>query len=348
MIASEPETFLRNEYVNEYVTSLTDKTILIAGAGGYLGTALLSSLYSISCRIVAVVHHRICLPPPATCDADITVRHVDLAQSSIWLDVLRETEPDVIINLAAYEHRRGSQQAPALDLAINTATVLELLEACRDLDIKPQIIQASSANIVGCPTSSLVNEDTPDHPLTLFAINKLSAEWYLRYYAETFEIPAVSLRFGNIYGPLPSQDSELESRVVLNNIMRHALERHPLFLYRNQHCVRDFLYVEDAVRAICACAATRKLTRGGKYIVGSGESHSLKEIITEVATQVESLGQPPVEVLFDADASLEPIEWREFVADYSRLRDDTNWNPHTKLRDGIDLTLRAFIGGQPQ
>ncbi|HKS09131.1 MAG TPA: NAD-dependent epimerase/dehydratase family protein [Pyrinomonadaceae bacterium] len=337
-----PQAFLRNEYV----ASLTDQTILIAGAGGYLGTALLSSLYSIRCRIVAVVHHRICLPPPADCDADITVRHVDLSQSSIWLDVLRETRPDVIINLAAYEHHRGSEHAPAQDLAVNTATVLELLDACRELELKPRIVQASSANIVGCPRSPLVNEDTEDHPLTLYAINKLTAEWYLRYYAETFAIPSVSLRFGNIYGPLPSRDAELESRVVLNKIVRRALDGHPVFLYRNQDCVRDFLYVEDAVRAICAGAAIKKKTFCGKYVVGSGEGRSLFEIVNEIARQVENLGRPPVEILFDADAGLEPIEWREFVADYTQLRLASGWDPQIKLREGIELTLEAFSGGE--
>lgn len=338
----QPEAYLRNEYV----ASLTDKTILIAGAGGYLGTALLSSLYSIRCRIVAVVHQRICLPPPAICEASLTARHVDLSQSSIWLDVLRDTKPDVIINLAAYEHRRGSQHAPALDLAVNTATVLELVEACRALNLKPRIVQASSANIVGSPISPLVNEDTPDRPLTLYAINKLSAEWYLRYYAETFDISSVSLRFGNIYGPLSSRDVALECRVVLNNIMRRALDGHPLFLYRNQACVRDFLYIDDAVRAICAAAASKTITVGGTYVVGSGEGYSLREIVNGIARQVENLGQLPVEVLSDDDATLSAIEWREFIADYSRLRSATGWEPQIKLHEGIDLTLRAFSGGE--
>jgi UDP-glucose 4-epimerase len=339
-ITGQPEASLRNEYLS----SLTDKTILVAGAGGYLGTAMLSSLYTIRCRIVAVVHRRICLPPPASHAASITVRHVDLSQSSIWLDVLRDTKPDVIINLAAYEPRRGSPHDPVRDLAINTATVLELLEACRGLDLKPRIVQASSANIAGCPRSSLVNEATPDQPLTLYAINKLSAEWYLRYYADTFAIPSVSLRFGNIYGPLQSRDVELECRVVLNNIMRRAVDGHAVFLYRNQECVRDFLYVDDAVRAICACAATSKVTCRGKYIVGSGESYSLEAIVNAIAQQVENLGLPPVEILFDSELSLGPIEWRNFIADYSRLHTATGWEPQIKLREGIDSTLHAFMG----
>lgn len=345
-MSTETITAPQTRFRNEYVQSLTDKTILVTGAGGYLGTALLSSLYSIRCRIVALVHERHCVPAPDETEAILTTRSADLSRAGVWQDVLRETRPGVIVNLAAYEHRRDSQHAPDLDLAVNTATVLELLEACRELDLKPRIVQASSANIVGCPMSPLVNEDTPDQPLTLYAINKQAAERYLRYYAEAFNIPSVSLRFANIYGPLPAPDAALESRVVLNAVMRRALAGGPLYLYRNQACVRDFVYVDDAVRAICAVAASETIVSGSKYVVGSGAGYSLRQIINEVAKQVEHFDRPPVEVLVDTEAALAPIEWRKCIADYGRLHAATGWEPRVKLQTGIGTTLRAFMGGQ--
>jgi len=341
---SRPETGLTNEYVQ----SLKDKTILVTGAGGYLGTALLASLYSIRCHIVALVHEREFLPAPAETEATVTSRDGDLSSTSFWRHLLHETQPDVIVNLAAYEHRRNSQHAPERDLAINAAAVLELLDACKELQLKPRIVQASSANLFGCPTSPLVNEDTPDHLLSLYSINKHTAEKYLHHYAENFNIPGVALRFANIYGPLPVRDADLESRVVLNGIMHRALAGGPLYLYRNHACVRDFVYVNDAVRAICAIAVSEAITPGDKYIVGSGEGYSLRGIIDEIAKQVAELSWSQVNILLDTEAVLAPIEWREFIADYSRLRSATGWQPQIKLQQGIDLTLRAFIGGQTQ
>jgi len=330
---------------NEYLHGLKDKTILVTGAAGYLGTALTSSLHGIRCRIVALVHQKNCGPLPDESEATLRSLPVDLSQS-VWLDVLRQTRPDVIVNLAAHEHHRNSQHAPALDLAVNTATVLELLEACRELRLTPRIVLASSANIAGCPSSMVVNEDTPDQPLTLFAINKLTAEQYLRYYAATFNIAAVSLRFANVYGPLPTREVDLESRVVLNHIMRRALAGGPLYLYRNQNCVRDFVYIDDVTRAICAAATSETIIAGDKYIVGSGEGYSLREIVNEIATRAEHLNGRHVAVLSDEGAALEPIEWRNFIADYGRLRSATGWAPRTKLHQGIDSTLQAFSGGK--
>ena len=334
----------------EHVNALTGKTILVTGAGGYLGTALCSSLQSIRCHLVALVHRAKFFPVSPENKASLTYQQVDLAESSVWPALLHDHNPDVIVNLAAHEHRRNSPHSPAQDLAVNTATVLELLEACRELNLKPRIILASSANIVGCPSSSLVNEDTPDQPLTLYAINKLVAEQYLRYYAETFNLPAVALRFANVYGPLAERgtqrDVELESRVVLNAIMRRALEGGPLYLYRNQNCVRDFVYVDDAIRAICAVVTSNRITLGAKYIVGSGEGLPLSEIINQIAQRAAKLRGHNVEIYLDEDASLEPIEWRNFIADYTRLQAATGWKPQTKLFQGIDLTLSAFSGGQ--
>ena len=344
MTPPRPHTSLRNEYVQ----ALTDKTILVTGAGGYLGTALLSSLYSIRCHTVAVVHERGPLPAPAETEATVTSHHGDLSKTSFWRHLLRDTRPDVVVNLAAYEHRRNSEHAPDRDLAINAAAVLELLDACREHELKPRIVQASSANLFGCPTSPRVTEDTPDQLLSLYSINKHTAEKYLGHYAENFNIPTVALRFANIYGPLPVRDADLEARVVLNGVMLRALAGGPLYVYRNHACVRDFVYVDDAVRAICAVAASEPIAPGSKYIVGSGQGYPLRGIVEEIAKQVEDFDRPPVEVLLDTEAVLAPIEWREFIADFSRLRDATGWEPQVKLQQGIALTLSAFSGGQSQ
>lgn len=330
---------------DEHVAALANKTILIAGAGGYLGNALCSSLSSVHCHLVALVHRAPFLAVPPESNASFTYQQVDLAERSVWPTLLRDHNPDVIVNLAAHEHRRGSPHSPALDLAVNTATVLELLETCRELDVAPRIVLASSANLAGCPSSSLVNEDTPDQPLTLYAINKLVAEQYLRYYAETFNLPAVALRFANVYGPLAERDKDLESRVVLNSIMRRALAGGPLHLYRNHQCVRDFVYVDDAIRAICAAATSKRITPGAKYIVGSGEGFPLHEIINEIAQKAAKLRGHRVEVQLDEDAHLEPIEWRNFIADYTRFQSTTGWQPRIKLSPGLDQTLTAFSGG---
>jgi nucleoside-diphosphate-sugar epimerase len=330
---------------HDFLHGLAHKTILVAGASGYLGSALLAALQTIPCRVVALAWSSQSLASAAGKDREVIELKSDLSQPGAWIGPLRSERPDVIVNLAAYEHRRGSAHAPEQDLALNAGTMLDLLETCARLELKPKIVLASSTQLVGCPASLPVNENFPDQPLTLYAIHKLAAEQYLKYYASAFGIPGVVLRFANVYGPLAKGQREIASRVVLNRIMLQALDGGPLQLYANQHCRRDFVYVSDAVRALCAAAGDVTLNDGSHYIIGSEEGMTLGEIVNLIADRAEAFSGRRPEIRTMEEAALEPIEWREFVADCTRMRTRTGWSPDISLREGIDRTLLEFQGG---
>jgi UDP-glucose 4-epimerase len=321
---------------------LEHKTILVAGASGYLGSALLGALQTIPCKVVALSWNSRSLADPASKDQEFIELKSDLSKAGSWTEPLRSERPDVVFNLAAYEHRRGSQHSPEQDLALNAATMLDLLETCRRLELKPQIVFASSANLAGCPDSLPVDESFPDQPLTLYAIHKLAAERYLKYYATTFGIPGAVLRFANVYGPLPNGPREIAARVVLNRIMLQALAGGPLQLYANRDCRRDFVYIDDAVRALCAAGGGSTLKDGGYYLIGGEESFTLAQIVSLIAERSEAIAGRRPEIRFVDDAVLEPLEWREFVADCTLMRTRTGWHPQIRMREGIDRTLRKF------
>ena len=329
---------------HDFLHGLIHKTIMVAGARGYLGSALLAALQTIPCRVVALSWSSQSYAAASRKDHEVIELKSDLSQPGSWAEPLRSERPDIIFNLAAYEHRRGSPHAPEQDLAVNAATMLDLLETCRRLELKPQIVLASSTNLSGCPASLPVNEEFPDQPLTLYSIHKLAAEQYLKYYSSAFGIPGVVLRFANVYGPLAKGQTEIASRVVLNRIMLQALDGGPLQLYRNQHCRRDFVYVADVVRALCAAAVSLTLEDGSHCIIGSEEAWTLGEIVNLIADRVEAISGRRPEIRLSEQAALEPIEWREFVADCTRMRTRTGWSPRIPLREGIDRTLREFHG----
>jgi UDP-glucose 4-epimerase len=314
---------------------------MVAGASGYLGSALLIALQTIPCRVVALSRSSQNFVNGLNTVPGIATLTSDLSQPGCWTEPLQSERPDIIFNLAAYEHRRGSPHAPAQDLAVNAAAMLDLLETCRQLELKPQIVLASSANLAGCPTRLPVNESFPDQPLTIYSIHKLAAEQYLKYYSSTFGTSGVVLRFANVYGPLGKGQQEIASRVVLNRIMLQALAGGPLQLYGNQHCRRDFVYVSDVVSALCA-AASLSPKDGSYYFIGSEEGVTLREVVNLVADRAQTFSGRRPEIRMIEDAALEPIEWREFVADCNRMRTQTGWSPRVRLREGIDRTLQEF------
>jgi nucleoside-diphosphate-sugar epimerase len=329
---------------HDFLDGLAHKTIMVAGASGYLGSALRGALQTIPCRVVALGWNSQSFALATGKDNEVIELKSDLSKPGSWTEPLRSERPDIIFNLAAYEHRRGSAHAPEQDLALNAATMLDLLETCLRLELKPQIVLASSANLAGCPEHLPVNEDTPDQPLTLYSIHKQAAEQYVKYYSSAFGIPGVVLRFGNVYGPLGKGQREIASRVVLNRIMQQALDGGPLQLYANRHCRRDFVYVDDVVRALCAAGGSLTLNDGSHYIIGSEEGMTLGEIVNLVADRVEAMGGRRPATQLNEQAALAPIEWREFVADCTRMRTRTGWSPRVRLREGIDRTLLEFQG----
>jgi UDP-glucose 4-epimerase len=87
------------------------------------------------------------------------------------------------------------------------------------------------------------------------------------------------------------------------------------------------------------------LNDGSHYIIGSEEGMTLGEIVNLIADRAGAFSGRRPEIRIMEEAALEPIEWREFVADCTRMRTRTGWSPDIPLREGIDRTLLEFQGG---
>jgi UDP-glucose 4-epimerase len=320
---------------------LREKTIVLTGANGYVGTAVLSVLQGVSCRVFALARTT---PPPQNLGYQhVTWWQCDFMDDAAWREPLLRAEPDIVIHLAAHEHRHGSQHAPRADLALNAGSVLHLLETCVELQCNPRIVFASSANLVGLTDRVPVDETFADRPLTLFGIHKLTGERYLQHYARQHGIQSVPLRFTNIYGQMGSQEIETVNRVLLNRIMHLAMTSGVVTLFANRRCKRDFVHLSDVVGAICVAAVHPSLVDGTPYIVGSEEESSLEGVFHIIKETLHSLFDLDMEIRLDDQVPLASVEWREFVADCGRMRRATGWTPEVKLEEGVRRTL-SWLG----
>ena len=178
---------------------------------------------------------------------------------------------DYVFHLAAKEYFYRSEYDPEQDLQFNALPILRLLEVCRVQTYRPKIVFASSANLFGLVDTLPVNEDNRDNPLTMWAVHKLTAENYLRLYAQQFGIQSITLRLANVYGPTARWS--VMDRVVINKVIAKALDGEALVTYANQSCVRDYVFLDDVVSAFMlagtCCGSTRNLSlryreRGGQ------------------------------------------------------------------------------------
>jgi UDP-glucose 4-epimerase len=311
--------------------------ILITGASGFIGSALTAALASEDCEIVRV--GRVSSMQPDRTDGTRPDVAGDLGDTAFWRAILPRA--DVVFHLAAQTSVTYAEAFPRADWNANVLPMLCLLEASRENARPPMIVFAGSATEVGMPAATPIDESLPDRPITIYDSHKLAAERYLEHYAQAGWAAGVTLRFTNVYGPGPA--SSRPDRGILNQMMRRALAEEPLTLYGEGRQRRDYVFIDDAVAALCAAASARDTVSGRHFLVCSGQSLTLADAFDLVADRAAALTGRRVPVQnVPPPAGLSPIEDRSFDGDPARFREATGWEARTDLRAGIDATLQSF------
>ena len=315
------------------------RTILITGGRGYIGSALTQTLAEIQCKLILFDQLPIEAWRPKSPVAEVVLRKGDVSAARFWDEALPGV--DYVFHLAAREYSYRSEYDPERDFQFNATPILRLLEVCRLQPYRPKIVFASSANLFGSVDTLPVNEDTRDNPLTMWAVHKLTAENYLRLYAGQFGIESIALRLANVYGPTVRRVAM--NRVVINKVIAMALNGETLVTYANKGCVRDYVFLKDVVCAFLLAGAFCGSTKNPFYVIGSGEGKSIADVWQLIANCVKSHVGKNVPIQSDDLVKIEPLEWRNFVADTRCFQKATGWKANTGLRQGIDILVRAFL-----
>lgn len=323
----------------EILEAYQGRTILITGGRGYIGSALTQSLAEIDCKLILFDQSPDTAWRPKGQKAKVVLLNGDVSAPQFWQAALPGV--DYVFHLAAKEYFYRSEYAPEQDLQFNALPILRLLEACRLQTYQPQIVFASSANLFGLVDTLPVNEDHRDNPLTMWAVHKLAAENYFRLYAQQFGIQSITLRLANVYGPTARWSTM--DRVVINRVIAMAINGETLMTYANHGCVRDYVFLKDVITAFLLAGACCGSTKNLVYVIGSGEGKSIVDVWQLIAGCVKSYVGEDVPIRLDDTVKIEPLEWRNFVADTQRFHTATGWKPETGLTQGIDICVRAFL-----
>lgn len=268
--------------------------------------------------------------------ADAGFEVVDICDAEALEEVFGEFGPDQVFHLAAQVSVQSSLEDPGLDARINVEGTVNVLEAtvragCRKLAF------ASSCAIYGEPqrTQLPLSELSAPLPTSGYGQAKLSAEGYLALYRQLHGIAAVSLRFGNVYGP--RQSSKGEAGVVAI-FCRQIQEGSRPTVYGDGLQTRDYIYVGDVAEAMVE-AAERDVS--GALNLGSGTETNVLELIEKIGAAAD---RRPDEL----EPELLPArpEVRRMVLDRTLAGKVLGWSPNVGLDDGLRWTWDSYLDGR--
>jgi len=245
---------------------------------------------------------------------------------------------DVVFNLAGQSGAVRSMEEPWDDLDVNARGMLTVVEAVRRESPKARVVFTGSRLEYGRVGSDPVAETHEADPMCVHAVHKLVGEQYLRLYERLYGISYVVARITNPYGP--GQPKARTAYGVVNRLIHLALAGETLPIYGDGRQRRDYIYIDDVVRALLTLGAPdqTRVTPNRVYNVGTGVGTSIVDMAKAITAaagggRLEFVAWPPL---------AEQIETGDFVADISRIRAELGWHPAVSLAEGLQRTVAFY------
>jgi UDP-glucose 4-epimerase len=322
------ETDIRQTYAGKHV--------LVTGGAGFIGSNLARHLADLGASVVAVDS----LIP----DYGGNLFNLDGYEDRIKLNIADVRDQfsmnylvqgqDYLFNLAGQVSHTDSMQNPYIDLEINVRAQLSILEACRRINPAIRILFASTRQIYGKPVYLPADESHPIEPVDVNGINKNAAEKYHLLYGRLYGIPVAVLRLTNVYGPrMRVKDAR---QTFTGWWIRQLLEGETLRIYGGGQQLRDLNFVDDVVDAMLVAACDPQAI-GKSYNLGS-EPLSLLEL-AEIMIEINGGGSFEL-VPFPPERK--SIDIGSYYANFSKIRAELGWEPHSSIRDGIRRSLDYY------
>jgi len=313
----------------------SDRPVLVLGGLGFIGWNLSRHLAAAGARLTVVGRSRAPHVSEAVAleSSGARVIEADLRDAEAMRTLVREQE--VVFNLAGQSGAVRSQKDPFTDLDVNCRGSLVLLEALRVESPQAKLVFVGSRLEYGSVGAGPVSEDRPLDPLCVHAVHKLTVEKYLRVYGRLFGLKSTVARVSNPYGP--GQPAGRSAYGVVNYLIQLALTDQALKIYGDGSQRRDYIFIDDLVSALLGLGASQS-SDGRVYNVGTGVGTRLIDmaraiVVAAGAGRIESVQWPPL---------AQQIETGDFVADISRIRQETGWQPAVSLENGLQRTISFY------
>jgi dTDP-glucose 4,6-dehydratase len=270
----------------------------------------------------------------------------DICDRAAMDAILKDTQPDAIMHLAAESHVDRSIDGPGAFIQTNITGTYTLLEAARaywNAQGKPDSFRfhhISTDEVYGSlGETGMFTEDTPYDPRSPYSASKAASDHLVRAWAETYGLPVVLTNCSNNYGPYHFPE-KLVPVVILN-----ALAGKDIPVYGKGENVRDWLYVEDHADALLTVLTKGEL--GRSYNIGGENEAKNIDLVRMICAHLDEMRPKPKpyadQISFVTDR---PGHDLRYAIDPSRIRDELGWRPSVTLEEGLEKTVRWYLDNE--
>lgn len=268
---------------------------------------------------------------------NLKIHYGDLSDGSVLARLLSKIQPDEIYNLGAQSHVRVSFDVPEYTTDVTATGTVRLLEAIREVGLKPRFYQAASSEMFGKVLEVPQKETTPFYPRSPYGCAKVYSYWITVNYRESYGMHASN---GILFNhESPRRGETFVTRKITRAIANIVRGRQQHLFLGNLDARRDWGYAKEYVEAMWLMLQQET---PDDYVIATNETHSVKEFL-EVAFRYVNLDWTRY-VKIDPKY-FRPAEVDLLIGDYSKAKEKLGWAPKTKFEDLVRLMVRADLEG---
>jgi UDP-glucuronate 4-epimerase len=323
-------------------------TVIVTGAGGFIGFHTASALLGRGVQVVGVdnvnAYHSTKLKRDRLARLDahsgFVFQELDISRAAAMRQLVAAERPACVIHLAAQAGVRWSIEHPFDYVDSNLTGFLSILEACRHAAV-PNLIYASSSSVYGANTTLPFRaSDNVDHPISLYAATKKANEAMAHAYSHLYGLPTTGLRFFTVYGPWGRPD------MAMWKFADAICAGKPIQLYNFGKMQRDFTFVSDIVEAIVrltdvpaapnpewTASHPDPATSSAPWRIFNIGNHSPVQVSYVVDLLEQHLGRKAERQYVD----IQPGDVPATYADVEPLTEATGFAPATPIEEGVRL-----------